>query len=513
MILPLPPDELIGKYVGDVLPKKVSDKILAAFTTIEKTKQSHPLEYSVSVAGCLRYYETRITAKGTGIFLAIVRDITKKKTIEKELKKSKRQLSEYARELEGMVVERTSDLNEMIQKLTTTNLNLEDQIMETKEAESIALSRKQLLHSIAENFPRGFVAVVDSNFKIVFIEGEEIDALGFKYLAKEGADIDLVKRVPGHIKTRVKKNIQKTLQGGSHSFEISFQNRSYAVNTAPLYDKDKNITQVLLVHNNISSQKQVEQHMLNSLKREQELGKLKSRFLSMASHEFRTPLSTILSAANLIERQNESGKEQKRIAYVERIKLNVKNLVVVLNDFLSLSKLQEGMVVPQPSGFDIVDFTKSLIDEIQGIKKKGQTITLKTDLARIDVFLDPKLLRHITYNLLSNAIKYSGEGKRITLTIHSCDTNIIVKVADEGIGVPVEDQANLFKRFYRATNALNIQGTGLGLNIVKRYIELMGGNIGLESSRDQGAVFSVELPLYINQPNKRIHEKNTVNRG
>jgi len=188
-------------------------------------------------------------------------------------------------------------------------------------------------------------------------------------------------------------------------------------------------------------------------------------------------------------------------------------LVVVLNDFLSLSKLQEGMVVPQPSGFDIVDFTKSLIDEIQGIKKKGQTITLKTDLARIDVFLDPKLLRHITYNLLSNAIKYSGEGKRITLTIHSCDTNIIVKVADEGIGVPVEDQVNLFKRFYRATNALNIQGTGLGLNIVKRYIELMGGNIGLESSRDQGAVFSVELPLYINRPNKRIHEKNTVNRG
>ena len=427
--------------------------------------------------------------------IGVTNSITKQKKAEEKLKESEERLRNYTIKLEEKVTERTKELTTTVQKLIAANLSLEDQILITEEAEIVALSSKQLIANITKNFPKGFVTVVDTNFNIVFIEGEEFEEQGFKGYPDKGITIEQVKSLLENPNTKIKYKIQKSLKGKHCSFEVKFQDRTYLVNTTPLLDIDKKITQVLLIYNNITDQKQSELKILHTLKAEQELGELKSRFISMASHEFRTPLSAILSSAILIEKQNEIGKEGIRLRHVSKIMSNVKSLVVILNDFLSLSKLEEGKVIMQPSKFNIIDFSKSLIEEIQDIKKNGQTINFVHNQLTQEVFLDPKLFKHIAFNLLSNAIKYSEKNTEIIYKIKSSHSLLKIEIIDQGIGIPIEDQNNMFQRFYRAKNAANIQGTGLGLNIVKQYTELMGGRIKFKSQLNEGSTFYIEFPL------------------
>ncbi|MEZ7505554.1 PAS domain S-box protein [Flavobacterium sp. Arc2] len=427
--------------------------------------------------------------------IGVTNSITNQKKAEEKLKESEEKLRNYTIELKEKVKDRTKELTTVVQKLTESNVSLQDQIHETKEAETKVVRNKQLLDDVSHNFPRGFITVIDLKFKIVFIAGEELVELGFKNLADKETRTDDVVGVSDYIKAIVKENIKKTLKGEHLSFEIEHKDNHYLVNTTPLSNNNKKIEQVLLVFNNVTLQKKAEFEMFNTLKKEQELSELKSRFISMASHEFRTPLSAILSSAILIEKQNEAGKEEKRLNYVSKIRSNVKNLVVILNDFLSLSKLQEGKIIAQPIVFNLVDFSKSLIEEIDGIKKNGQIITLKCNHLVIEVFLDLKLLKHIIYNLLSNAIKYSEDNKEIIIKIEANHQLVYIEIKDQGIGIPTEDQNNMFERFYRANNAANIQGTGLGLNIVKQYTELMGGTISFKSQLNEGTSFFIEFPL------------------
>ncbi|TYB79477.1 PAS domain S-box protein [Bizionia myxarmorum] len=421
------------------------------------------------------------------------------------LKRSTEKLAAYADELEMTVEERTDELKEMVQKLTESNLSLEDQIKETKSAERKALKSKILIEQISQNYPLGYVAVIDANFRIVYIQGEELKELGFKGLSNSKTIIDDVLGFSEEVKEIVKANVLKTFRGEHRTFEITFQNRFYLVNTMPLPNENQNIEQVLLVHNNITLQKQAELEMLNTLKKEQELSELKSRFISMASHEFRTPLSAILSSGILIEKLNAPGKEEKRLRHVAKIKSNVQNLVVILNDFLSLSKLEEGKVIAKPEKFDFIGLSKSIIDDIKGNKKKGQTIVFECQLSELIVFLDPKLVRHIISNLLSNAIKYSDENKNIIFKIETNHHQLLLEVTDQGIGIPQEDITNMFQRFYRANNVTNIQGTGLGLSIVKQYTELMGGSIKLKSELNVGSTFYIDFPLNTSQNEKNIN--------
>ncbi|MCL5129147.1 PAS domain S-box protein [Algibacter sp. L4_22] len=422
------------------------------------------------------------------------------------LHQSKEELAAYAGVLENRVSERTFELKDIVQKLVESNLSLEDQIQFTKLAENRAIASHELLGNISRNFPRGFVAVVNLQVEVVFIEGEELDELGFRSLAATKVAIRDVKGILEEVKHDIIENIQKTFKGQHCSFEVDIQDRSYLINTTPLFDKDKNIVQVLLVHNNISDQKNIEIEIRNTLEKEKELNELRSRFISMASHEFRTPLSVILSATNLIERQNITAKGDKLIKYVDKIKASVNNLVYILNDLLSLSKLEEGKEIAQPTLFDFIDFSKSLVEEIEGIKKQGQIIDFKSYSTYLEVNLDPKLVRHFLHNLLLNAIKYSEENKVIKFEIQGDKDRLIIVVADQGIGIPIEDQHSLFQRFFRASNATTYQGTGLGLNIVRQYIELMGGNISFVSALNKGTTFTVELPL-----NLIKNEKNTTN--
>ncbi|MHA4807883.1 PAS domain-containing sensor histidine kinase [Flavitalea flava] len=227
-----------------------------------------------------------------------------------------------------------------------------------------------------------------------------------------------------------------------------------------------------------------------AFQKEKELGDLKSRFVSMASHEFRTPLSTILSSTYLMAQYNDAGDRPKREKHIERIVSSVNMLTNILNDFLSLGKIEEGKIQVRFGEFDIQDHLTSIIQEMKNNIKKGQSIRYEHKGATM-ISLDHSLLKHIVLNLLSNASKFSPVTEVIQLSTTVSDKEVILVVRDRGIGISEEDRVHLFERFFRATNAANIQGTGLGLHIVGKYVELMKGRIECTSEFNNGTVFTI----------------------
>jgi signal transduction histidine kinase len=428
------------------------------------------------------------------VVIAFITDITTHEKIEKKLKSTQSQLQIYSLELEEKVITRTDELTATVQKLVASNLSLEDQIDETKEAEKRAIASKSLSSAIAKNFPNGFIIVFNSNFEMLLLEGEAIVKLGLDTMVFEDASVDDIPIFSNKQKSKLKQDVLKTIAGEHLRFQIKFRNLYFSVNTIPLLGEHTVISSALFVYTDITAQKKIEREDKNALKKEQELNELKSRFVSMASHEFRTPLSAIQTSAILIGRQNEPGKEQKREKYVVQIKKNVKQLVVILNDFLSLSKLEEGKVIANKELFDFVALSKTLIEEVSMTKKTGKNIIFSSPKKPISLNIDSKLVRHIFLNLLSNAIKYSPKNTNINIKIEESAFFVSLEVQDNGIGIPKEEQDKVFDRFFRAKNAQNIQGTGLGLNIVKQYAELMDGTIAFTSETNKGTTFLVKLP-------------------
>ncbi len=231
-----------------------------------------------------------------------------------------------------------------------------------------------------------------------------------------------------------------------------------------------------------------------ALKKEKDLNDLKSRFVSMASHEFRTPLATILSSLSLATKYSEKGDKENQMKHVSRIKSSIGNLTDILNDFLSISKVEEGKVITTQENIDFPAFVSDVVREMQSIAKEGQKINF-THTGKAEIESDKKLLKHILLNLLSNAIKFSDEAKNIDIKSSITNTHLIFSVKDSGIGISAEDQKHLFERFFRAHNATNIQGTGLGLNIVSKYVEMLDGDIEFTSVLESGTTFTVSLPV------------------
>lgn len=237
------------------------------------------------------------------------------------------------------------------------------------------------------------------------------------------------------------------------------------------------------------------QEVMRALEKEKELNELKSRFVTTASHEFRTPLGTILSSISLIARYNNTEDEEKRLKHIKRIKSSVNNLTEILNDFLSLGKLEEGAIRNSPEPIQIDDFSKDVVEEMKTMTIENQQILYSHTGKDFIVHLDKQLLKNIMINLLSNAIKYSTNGKNIEFSTSRKNKILIILIKDHGIGIPDEDKPLLFERFFRAQNAGNIQGSGLGLNIVKKYVELMEGKISFISKLNEGTIFNVEIPF------------------
>jgi PAS domain S-box-containing protein len=231
----------------------------------------------------------------------------------------------------------------------------------------------------------------------------------------------------------------------------------------------------------------------NALEKERELNELKSRFVSMASHEFRTPLTTMLSSLSLVTKYGELNDLVNQQKHAGKIKTSINNLTDILNDFLSVSKLEEGKIEYNPEELNIKEYIDDVLAEIKPMLHGGQVL-IHNHSGKEVASIDKKLLKNILFNLTSNAIKFSPGGKPIEVGTFVQNSSVKITVKDSGIGIPKEDQKHLFERFFRGHNAINIQGTGLGLNIVTKYVELMNGTIHFESKENQGTTFTIIIP-------------------
>ncbi|RYY53944.1 MAG: PAS domain S-box protein [Chitinophagaceae bacterium] len=253
----------------------------------------------------------------------------------------------------------------------------------------------------------------------------------------------------------------------------------------------------LILQEALARLEQSQEELSKALDKEKELNEIKSRFVSMASHEFRTPLSTVLSSASLLKNYTRPDEEEKSSRHIDKIKGSVKHLNDLLEDFLSLGKLEERKVAVNPADFNIRHLVNEVVAELQPLARTGQLIRYMHDGSE-SFESDPRIVRNILINLLSNAIKFSDEEKEIGITTNRAMVNgeafLTLTVQDHGIGIPADDQRNLFSSFFRGRNVENIQGTGLGLHIVKRYVSLLHGTIALESQEGRGTTISIELP-------------------
>jgi PAS domain S-box-containing protein len=238
-------------------------------------------------------------------------------------------------------------------------------------------------------------------------------------------------------------------------------------------------------------QSQTELH--EALDKEKTLNEIKSRFVSMASHEFRTPLSAVLSSASLISKYTKEDDQEKRNKHIDRIKDSVKHLNDILEDFLSLGKLDEGRISTDPFEFNLREMITETLSEVKVVLKPGQKFNFKYEGEEM-INADKKLLRNILTNLISNAAKFSEEDSPITITANSNNEINTVTVSDKGLGISQKDQEHLFTMFYRASNVTNIQGTGLGLHIVKRYLDLINGTVNLQSTLGKGTSITITFP-------------------
>ncbi len=238
------------------------------------------------------------------------------------------------------------------------------------------------------------------------------------------------------------------------------------------------------------------EELKRAFENEKSLNELKSGFVTVASHEFRTPLTTILSCAYLLEKYSEPNDDQRVKKQVVRIKGAVNDMKNILEDFLSLGKIEEGLVhanmeLISPSNMEII--ITDLLQDLDALLKAGQKIKFINSVTE-DVSIDVTLVKNILINIISNAIKFSGENETIEIFSAVAEGNLMISVKDKGIGISEEDQKHLFERFFRAKNAGNIQGTGLGLHIIARYLEFMNGRITIESKLDKGSTFTIYIP-------------------
>lgn len=247
--------------------------------------------------------------------------------------------------------------------------------------------------------------------------------------------------------------------------------------------------------NEIKLRVAAEKKMKNALQKERELNELKSKFLSLVSHEFKTPLSGIMTSATLVGKYKKADQQEKRDKHLDTIVGEVKRLNNILTDFLSIERLKEGKEVYKIADFSLSKVVNEVIYNSNMMLKSGQNISYPQNIEDVIIRQDEKIVTLVLTNLLYNAVKYSPEDTQIDLKVELLKEQIIFKVIDEGIGIPEKDQKHIFERYFRAENALLNSGTGIGLNIVKGHLENLNGDISFVSKENEGTTFTVKLPI------------------
>src|SRR2546425_2981714 len=244
-----------------------------------------------------------------------------------------------------------------------------------------------------------------------------------------------------------------------------------------------------------------EAELLTAVQREKELSEMKSKFVSTASHEFRTPLATMLSSAELLEHYAESLSPAEKAHLLQTIQGGAKRMSEMIDDVLTLGRAESGVLKLNLGPTNLRELCSRVVSEFRIAQGKEHIITLDDRFDRVEAHMDERLLRHILNNLLSNAVKYSPPGSEVTFSLARRGEQVAIEIQDRGIGIPLEDQPRMFESFHRASNVENRPGTGLGLAIVKKAVELHGGEISLTSAVGSGTRFTVMIPLRpIRQP-------------
>jgi len=438
---------------------------------------------------------------GSRYVIVFINNISIRKKVEKSIEK-------LHEELEETVEQRTKDLQETLLQLELVNAKLEKAITFQKailkNAGAIIISTDK--NGIIQTFnpeaekELGYSAeeLIGKQTPLIFHDKIEI---------KKRAEIlsrELKKDIPAGIEVF----IVKARMGLHNEYEWTYITKNkkkfpVLLNITSMKDDSGNLIGYLGVSVNISERKKIEQELQVSYEKEKELSELKSRFVSMASHEFRTPLSTILSSAYLIEKYTTDQEQPKRSKHLQHIFSSVTMLTDILNDFLSVDKIEEGKIFVKYSQINVQKFLKELVLELKGTLRKGQKILYHHD-GSSSVFLDISLLKHIIMNLVSNASKFSPEESPIEIKTTCNNNQFILSVKDHGIGISKEDQKHLMERFFRGANAAEIQGTGLGLHIVSKYADLMNGSVKYKSELEKGSEFIVTFKTKRNGEEKNI---------
>ncbi len=384
-----------------------------------------------------------------------------------------------------------SDISE--RKQTESQIkDLNEQLNKTVDQRTRELQASQTLYEqIARNFPNGTINVFDRSMNYVFVEGEELQKLGINSKLLRGTNY--LNRIPEEVRDLMASKLYEVFEGNLVKFEVTLNKDIYQITGVPLEDEDKQISQILMVERNVTEEVRAKKDVEHALMKERELNELKSRFVSMASHEFRTPLTTINSSATLISKYDQTEQQDKRLKHINKIQNNVEHLSNMLNDILSLSKLEEGKISKELVEFNLLDFIKDVIEEAE-LFSNGKVTVSYSFQGDENVRCDPKILKNILSNLLSNAIKYSFEEGKVELVAKNSSDAIYFSVSDNGVGIPIEDQAQIADRFFRASNVSNIEGTGLGLNIVKKYLQALDGELTFASEPNELTIFKVKIP-------------------
>ncbi|WP_025743257.1 PAS domain-containing sensor histidine kinase [Aquimarina pacifica] len=360
------------------------------------------------------------------------------------------------------------------------------------------------------------VIIVDEQQTIVATNSAADEMFGYEKTELKGQPLNIL--IPqeyrggheGHFKNFLKSSEKRQMGRGREIYGVRKCKKTFPVEAglSPFQIYGKTFIMALVMditdrkYYTEKLEKTVEERtgrLKKALAKEKELNELKTKFLSLVSHEFKTPLSGILTSTTLIGKYTKTEQQDKRDKHLKIIKNKVKYLDNILTDFLSVERLDTGKVNYKISAFPLSKVINEVVYDANMLLKDGQKITYPSDIDDYTIHFDEKILELSLTNLIRNAIKYSGENTTIDLQVGTKDNFFLFKIIDQGIGIPNKEQKFIFNRYFRAENALLDQGTGIGLNIVKSHLENLGGTITFTSVENEGSTFTVQIPINTNQ--------------
>ena len=382
------------------------------------------------------------------------------------------------------------------------NKILQSEIQERNRIEKELLNKNEFLNTTIESLTHPFYVLDANDYSIIIANAATNDFISTAnpkcYAVTHRRDKPCggeEHKCPLQI---VKKTKSATTLEHTH-FDKHGNERVFEVHGHPIFDEDGTVIQMIEYTIDITERKKLEKQLADSFEKEKELSDLKSRFISTTSHEFRTPLTSILGTSDLLEMVGQDLEKEKYDDHVKRIQDAAVYMKDLIDNVLTVSRVETGKQKFSPSKIDVIRIAKEVMDEVGVLLSEKHNIQFNNTSAEKFVYLDENIIKSILLNLLSNAMKFSPDGGKITFNIEFADSNIIFIIGDEGIGIPVEDQDRLFEPFHRGKNIGNISGTGLGLSIIKKLVDLHGGEVYCESKINQGTKFTIKFPIEQNE--------------